>query len=223
MSQTIRLVVPMKPLAYSKLRLSEVLPASKRQTLVLWMLQRVLGAAIASATGPVCVVGGDPSVAGVVSATGAHWEADTHRGLNATLQAAHAKAGMDGSAGLLFLPADLPLLNSGDVVLMATAFDGSNVVLAPGRRGGTNAILAARASGFQYRLGDDSFRLHAEALERNGSPWRRIDSPSIAADIDLPEDLTALESQLPDLWDQVATLDCCFDQPAAPAPSQQRR
>ncbi|MEK7215358.1 MAG: 2-phospho-L-lactate guanylyltransferase [Chloroflexota bacterium] len=215
MNPTVRVVVPMKPLDESKQRLSGVLPDTRRRQLVLWMLRRVLSAAVMSGAGPVSVVGGDKSVKLLASLLGVHWEKDRHQGLNATLVAAHADAARDGIHGLLFLPADLPLLEAADVISLTAAFDGTNAVLAPGRRGGTNAIIAPTTAGFDFLMGDDSFARHIEALDRSGTPWRSIDSTSLAADIDLPEDFDLLERQVPRLLGQLADISQLF----SPLPS----
>ena len=111
----LRVVVPMKPLAQSKLRLAGVLSAPQRERLALWMLQQVLYAVHAAAAGETLVVGGDPAVATLCAEAGARWQPEVHPGLNPTLQAARADADADACAGLLFLPADLPELRAADI------------------------------------------------------------------------------------------------------------
>ncbi|MSQ28166.1 MAG: 2-phospho-L-lactate guanylyltransferase [Dehalococcoidia bacterium] len=210
MNPDLRLVVPMKPLDDCKQRLAGVMDEVRRRQLVLWMLRRVLTAAIMSAVGPVWVVGGGKEGKLLASVVGAEWRRDASHGLNAILAAEHTRATSDRFEGILFLPGDLPFLEADDVVSLARAFEGANAVLAPGRRGGTNAIIAPTAGRFDFLMGEGSFARHVEALDRNGTPWRSVDSPSLAADIDLPEDLELLEQQVPRFWGQLADIPRLF-------------
>jgi len=75
--------------------------------------------------------------------------------------------------------------------------------LAPGARGGTNAILVRGARRFAFHLGPHSFRRHREHAESLGLGCRTYDSPALHADIDLPSDLDWLEREQPGLWEQV--------------------
>ena len=209
----LRVVVPMKPLAQSKLRLAGVLSSPQRERLALWMLQQVLYAVRAAAAGETLVVGGDPAVATLCAEAGARWQPEVHPGLNPTLQAARADADADACAGLLFLPADLPELRAADIEAVIDAFGGRHTVLAPGRRGGTNAILTPPGYAFSYQLGEGSFRRHCATLAQAGVPWSGMNGPSapavpsIEADVDVPDDLTHLEATVADLWQQVGLMD----------------
>ncbi len=196
----------MKPLAQSKQRLAPVLTERSRVCLALWMLDRVLQAVIGCAgIDETVVIGGDEAVASLVHARGARWEPEAVPGLNPTLQRALAEAQEDGFDAMLFLPADLPLACAADI-RGAVGGPAGRVVLAPGCRRGTNAILVPAGIDFRFRLGEESFRRHIEDAARKGILWRTYHNTHIEADIDIPEDLAELEDAVPGLWGRVARM-----------------
>lgn len=77
------------------------------------------------------------------------------------------------------------------------------LVLAPGLRGGTNAILAPRGTAFRFQLGPASFARHREQAARLGVGWREVRRPGLELDVDLPEDLARLEGAVAELWRRV--------------------
>ncbi len=84
--------------------------------------------------------------------------------------------------------ADLPLATDG---ALETLFDASgDVVLAPGRGGGTNALVSRRP-GFRVDYHGGSFLKH-RARAREAGSVAVIDSHRLATDIDEPADLVEL-------------------------------
>jgi len=64
----------------------------------------------------------------------------------------------------------------------------ADITLAPGRGGGTNALVV-RTSGFQVDYHGLSYRDHAEAAREAGAEIATVDSFRLSTDVDDPEDL----------------------------------
>ncbi|MEE9198477.1 MAG: 2-phospho-L-lactate guanylyltransferase, partial [Dehalococcoidia bacterium] len=62
---------------------------------------------------------------------------------------------------------------------------------APSNDGGTNALLTMPPGVIPSRFGPDSLALHIQEAEARGVPYRVLHLPSLAVDIDSPEDLAA--------------------------------
>jgi len=187
----LRTLVPMKPLAEAKTRLWDDLPPLERQAVVLLMLERVVAAAVsATAKGACMVVGGDEIVRAVAEASGARWAPDTSNGLNAALWAAMRDACADGADATLFLPGDLPLITSNDVLAVIAASDGyaATVCVRASSDGGTNALLQPAGTAFEPLLGEYSFEKHCEAATAKGVTLATPDLPRVAFDLDTRAD-----------------------------------
>ena len=173
-------IVPMKPLADAKTRLWKDLPALQRHAIVLMMLDGVVRAAV-DACGPrsCTVVGGDEAVEQVAAGGGAAWIPDPAGELNAAVWAAMREAYADGAKATLFLPGDLPMITSGDVLgLLSASEEYSRPVAAQASNdGGTNALLQPAAAAFRPLLGHDSFAKHRAAAAQAGTPLRTVDLP----------------------------------------------
>jgi 2-phospho-L-lactate guanylyltransferase len=93
--------------------------------------------------------------------------------------------------GVLIVPADLPLITPQDVqTMLEYAKDPPVVVVAPDRhREGTNALLICPVGLIEYDFGPNSFQRHCELARSIGARLEIVDLPSIALDVDLPEDL----------------------------------
>jgi 2-phospho-L-lactate guanylyltransferase len=113
--------------------------------------------------------------------------------MRATLVAKHYSA-----RGVLILPADLPLLTKEDVEMMLDrAKSPPVVVIAPDRhRMGTNGLLVYPADMLPYEFGPGSFDRHCERARQSGARLEICELPSLALDLDLPEDLRLVEDEL---------------------------
>jgi 2-phospho-L-lactate guanylyltransferase len=108
---------------------------------------------------------------------------------SAAEQAANA-ARAGGAAGLLVLPADLPLATSADLEHLLLESRTAAVTLVASRDGrGTNALLTRPPGAIPYRYGGESFRAHVQAAERRSLSAAVLDLPALALDIDQPSDL----------------------------------
>ena len=197
-------VVPMKPLALGKTRLSDRLTPPQRMALSLGMLRRVLTAFVmdghCTPVAEVWVLGGDPDISRLASEYGATWFEEEGSDINETLWLGFRRAFASGKAAL-YLPGDLPFLDQGDV---ATMYDASgrltNIVLAPARQdGGTNGILVPPGlpHPFWPLLGPDSFQRHLSQVESLGLPVAICYTTGLASDLDTAEDLEAYEDMEP--------------------------
>lgn len=201
-------MIPMKPLALGKTRLSGRLTPPQRMALSLGMLRRVLRAFVidghctssATSVADVWVLGGDPEISRLARQWGATWFEEEGSDINETLWLGFRRAFASGKAAL-YLPGDLPFLNHGDV---ATMYEASgrlkNIVLAPARQdSGTNGILVPPVLPHSFRplLGPDSFQRHLSQGESLGFPVAICYTPGLACDLDTAVDLEAYEDMEP--------------------------
>ena len=110
-------LIPAKPYAESKTRLAPALTPEERAALGRRLLLRTARLA-RKVVGPVVVVSRDESLLEEVQAEGAWGLVEEMPGLNPALTQAARFAGERGAAGVLVLPADLPLLAAADLEAM---------------------------------------------------------------------------------------------------------
>jgi 2-phospho-L-lactate guanylyltransferase len=228
-------LIPAKPYAESKTRLAPALTLEERAALSRRLLLRTVRLA-REVVGPVVVVSRDEALLEEVQAEGAWGLVEATPGLNPALaQAAHF-AGERGAAGILVLPADLPLLTAADLEAILDYIaprvppspqpsplkgEGADlspapfpcrggefspfpsreggggvrsvrptVVVAPCRHGtGTNALLIHPPGLIPFAFGPDSFAAHCAAVRAAGVEPVVYRSPTVALDLDTPEDL----------------------------------
>jgi 2-phospho-L-lactate guanylyltransferase len=118
--------------------------------------------------------------------------------LNVALTRATIVARNYATRGVLIVPADLPLLTPEDVHLMLDRAEKPPVVVvAPDhRREGTNALLVCPAGLIEYEYGPGSFQKHCARALQAGARLEICELPSIALDMDLPEDLELVSQAL---------------------------
>ena len=179
----------MKELSRAKARLSPVLDDASRRALALALFRDVLAAATACpALDGVAVVSGDPDVLAHATDAGAEALVDAG-GLNEALTAAGRTLAARSPNRLVMLAADLPFVDAAEIETVVRADDA--VVIVASRDGGTNALALAPGT-LPFRFGPESARRHEEAAQAAGLRWRRLDLPSLAFDVDTPEDLEEL-------------------------------
>lgn len=183
MHRPIRIVVPFK-LDNAKSRLAPVLEPAERRLLAFAMLRDVLGTVsdfgkvtILSRPGlDIADVGCDVEVV--------ESELDLNDALNELISDAAAQK---WPSDILIVMADLALLTQNDVVGILSCR--GDVVLCPGRGGGTNMILI-RAPEFRTCYQGLSFPKHLEYARQAGLKTEIFESFRAGSDIDCPEDLT---------------------------------
>lgn len=178
-------LVPVKAFADAKRRLGVALGDDARRELVRQMAARVLDAARPL---PVAVVCDDPEVADWARAKGALVVWEPGRGLNGAVEAGVAHLASMGVERVVVAHGDLPRASG---LADLGGFDG--VTMVSDRHGdGTNVIELPSRCGFRFSYGPGSFVRHRAECERLGLPVRVLSLPSLAFDVDVPDDLTPL-------------------------------
>lgn len=187
-------IVPVKHLSEAKSSLGPALTSEQRRQLVLCMLSDILNI-LRHAPVKSLVVSPDDDVLRFASERGAARLKEPGLGLNGALKLAirHAVAG--GADSVLIVPADLPLLRVADIEkILALASGPRDVVIAPSKANGTNALFLRPPDVIELRFGGESFPLHASESVRAGVRPRVYRSPTVATDIDEPADLLGVRS-----------------------------
>lgn len=197
---TLWAVVPVKPLRRGKSRLAGVLSEEERVTLNRKLLERTINTLVEMPEmEQVLVISRDPEALALARYKGARTVLeDGAPHLNVALTRATMVATTYGARSILILPADLPNLRHEDICQMIEAAQGPPVVvIAPDhQKEGTNGLLVNPAGLIQYDFGPGSFERHVEQAKANGARVKVLELPSLAHDVDLPEDLTFLNGQL---------------------------
>ena len=187
-------LVPVKRLGAAKSRLRGAL-GERADELTLAMLADLLTALAASPQlARVVVVTPDEAVARVARACGAQARVAEDTGLNEGLAAAMQALAAPGEAVLVVL-GDVAGATPDDIAALFGALaelGGRGVVLAPSRDGGTAALLRAPHELMATRFGAHSAAAHRALAREAGAPFRQLDLPALAIDLDRPEDLAAL-------------------------------
>jgi 2-phospho-L-lactate/phosphoenolpyruvate guanylyltransferase len=197
---TIWAIVPVKPLRRGKSRLSGVLTEDQRTALNMLLLAHSVD--ILKATPEieqVLVVSRDPAALALAREHGARTVQENGAPqLNVALTRATIVAKNYATNGVLIVPADLPLITPQDIrSMLEFIHDPPVVVVAPDRhRLGTNALLVCPVALIQYDFGPGSFERHCERARQAGARLEICELPSIALDVDLPEDLHLVNAQL---------------------------
>ena len=196
---TLFTIIPAKPFAQSKTRLSPLLSLEQRITLSRSLFLRTVK--LVKQIGDVVVVSRDRNVRKLAKQAGAWSLVEAGDSLNVAIaQAVEWVTTTRGGQTALILPTDLPLLTPTDLTEIINLGDASAppcVVIAPCHRGdGTNALLLSPASLINVAFGENSFTKHQQAALTAGIEPLIYRSPTIAFDLDLPEDVEALECKL---------------------------
>lgn len=186
-------IVPIKPFYSSKSRLAGVLSSDERAALSQEMLEHTLAVLtqVESVHGAL-VVSRDPAALAIAREYDANTVQESGSPeLNVALERATTVVTTWGAKRVLVLPSDLPLLTQEDVIgLLANGQYPRQVVIAPDRREeGTNALVMKPPDLMEVAFGNGSFAEHIHRAEAVGAHVREYRSPTVALDVDLPEDL----------------------------------
>jgi 2-phospho-L-lactate guanylyltransferase len=186
-------IVPVKPLYRSKSRLADVLTPEERETLSRKMLEHTLEVlTMCDSVHGVLVVSRDPAALAVAREFGVHTVQESGSPeLNSALTRASRLVTTWGAKRVLVLPSDLPLLTLGDVQgLLENGHYPRQAVVSPDRReDGTNALVMKPPDLFGFSFGSGSFGVHLQQAAKTDAHVREYRSPTLALDVDLPEDL----------------------------------
>lgn len=188
-------VVPVKNLKDAKQRLADVLDAAEREALFRAMLEDVLSvlAACRSLAGVVLVTR-DAEAKALAARYGARvLEEDANRGHTAASSLGARVLAGEGAAGIVQIPADLPLIGAGDVDAVVAAHGRAPAVtIAPSRDElGSNAVACSPPDVLPFRFGDDSFFPHLDRARSLGIEPVVVRRAGLELDVDTPADLRA--------------------------------
>ncbi|MFE3851341.1 2-phospho-L-lactate guanylyltransferase [Streptomyces griseorubiginosus] len=186
------LVIPLKPLARAKSRLSDTADDGMRPGLALAFAQDTVAAALACpAVRDVAVVTDDALACRELAALGARIVADEPRGgLNAALRhGASAVRSARPESALAALNADLPALRPLELArVLDAAAEFPRAFLPDAAAMGTTLLAAAGSEELRPAFGPDSRRRH----HASGAAELRLDDvDSVRQDVDTGEDLRA--------------------------------
>jgi 2-phospho-L-lactate guanylyltransferase len=188
-------VVPLKDFSGAKQRLAGVLSAQERRNLFSAMLEDVLCALAASpGLAGILIVTRDPLEHDLAARYGAQTLLeDENRGHTVASTLGARSLAQQGVAGMMQVPADLPLLTPDDVAALLRAHgEPPAVTLGPARdERGTNALVCSPPDVLPLRFGDDSFWPHLERARSLGIEPQIVRRRGLALDVDTPDDLAA--------------------------------
>jgi 2-phospho-L-lactate guanylyltransferase len=185
------ILVPVKNLAGAKQRLTPILSPEERFALAQAMCEDVLQTLADWQKRPaVAVVTSDPFARDLASRFNFEVIADDNSGETRAIEMATSLCIRRGENNTLVIPADIPLIDSADLQKIVDCAPPRGTVLVPDAAGrGTNAAWRSPGDLFPLRFGNDSFLPHLAAAKATGLPCIVLALPSIAHDIDRPEDL----------------------------------
>ncbi|MEE2673418.1 MAG: 2-phospho-L-lactate guanylyltransferase [Myxococcota bacterium] len=182
-------LVPVKRLADTQSRLLAHLAPQARESFALAMLEDVIAALLgAESIGRAIVLTPDESVAAAARAAGAESLVRDDPGLNPALDAG-ARELEAGDEPVLVVLGDVAGALPSDIDTLSSMLEGPGVALAPSSDGGTSALLRAPHDVIPSCFGSDSAKRHREAATRGGVAYLEAHLPSLALDLDLPEDV----------------------------------
>ena len=194
-------VVPIKTLSSAKQRLSGALASGARQSLAQAMFSDVIASLRRSQrVEAIAVVTAD-----VVATAVAHGErvtvlpdeAQDGQSAAALIGIGHALAA--GFDRVVLVPGDTPLIDAVelDALLDRCQADRLGAAIVADRHGtGTNALVLSPPGAMGPSFGPGSFDRHLDLADAAGLEYRAEAVPSLAHDVDTPDDLTALSEAL---------------------------
>lgn len=190
-------IIPVKSLRESKMRLSRCLSPADRRKLSYAMVSDVMYAAKkARKIDKILIVSSDITILGLAEDLGLCRIPDQDEGLNKALLQAMEWCTQFGASVSLIIPGDLPLLKPKDLdEIIDLAPKGKGVVICSSPDGGTNALLCKPANLLIPQFGPKSYERHVAEADKLGVPCLSYCPRPAFLDIDTPEDLDRLKSE----------------------------
>ena len=192
------ILIPVKNLSAAKQRLAVVLDQPARTELAQAMLHDVVSRIAAGPRRHDCaLVTGDPFAIELARQYDFQIIPDAaNPGETGAIDMATRLCVERGCDSTLVIPADIPLIQAGELEQIFYCAPAEGSVLAPAADGrGTNAAFRRPANLFPLRFGNDSFKPHLAAARATGKECVVLQLPGIAIDVDNPEDLQRLLTQ----------------------------
>ena len=180
-------IIPVSKFRDAKTRLSPKLTAIERENLLKSMLKDVIGV-LDGFVENIVIISSDDDVLSFVNELGV--ETLKERGvtdLNGALMQAIEHCSKFCSQ-VLIVPSDVPLIKKDHVKGILNKSNDFDVVIAPAKGGGTNALLCPTSS-FSVKFGDYSFFEHIDEAKIKGFTFSIYDSFYLSLDVNTAEDL----------------------------------
>ncbi len=192
-------LLPVKDLDDAKQRLSPLLDAKERRLLFTAMFEDVLEAlAGAASIAEVLVVTRHRDARALAERYGASTLGEARNlGQTSAVTLGTRSLSARGAAGMIAVPADIPLVRSEDIdALLAAHPPAPSVTIAPaGDDLGSNAVACSPPGVLPLRFGENSFRPHLARARALGIEPGVVRRPRLALDIDTPADLRAFAAR----------------------------
>jgi 2-phospho-L-lactate guanylyltransferase len=192
-------ILPIKPFGEAKQRLTPELSPAQRRALVEAMFSDVLVALRRShAVDEIAVVTKDHEAQQIAGGYGATVVDEDEPGHNPAAAIGVRNALEADFDRALLVPGDCPTLDPTALDrLIGRAAAAHSVLIVPDRHGsGTNALLLTPPDALASAFGPGSRERHLENAQAAGVSAEVVDVPSLALDVDTPEDLAALQETL---------------------------
>jgi 2-phospho-L-lactate guanylyltransferase len=198
-------IIPVKRFGDAKQRLLEALDRPGRAAIVKAMLADVLASVTAAElVERVIVVSGEGRAERIALARARRTSVPLEV-LRDPTDSGHSRAATLGiiralshdARAVALLPGDCPLLEPAELDAALELLAPGSVAVVPDRHGtGTNGLLMAPADAIGPAFGERSKQRHCERAERAGHVAKVERIPSLALDLDTPDDLTVLTEVL---------------------------
>jgi 2-phospho-L-lactate guanylyltransferase len=198
-AMTILTILPIKSFDQAKQRLAQELDPSPRRALAEAMFSDVLVALRrAKRVDQMLVVSADHGAQRVAAGYGAMVLDGPDQGHNDAATRGVARGIELGAERVLLVPGDCPVLDPAALdELIDRPATTPSVLIVPDRHGtGTNALVLTPPDALAPSFGPDSHGRHTRHARAAGVHAETVVIPSLALDIDTPEDLAAVEKVL---------------------------
>jgi 2-phospho-L-lactate/phosphoenolpyruvate guanylyltransferase len=192
-------ILPIKSFADAKQRLEEVLTPGPRRALAEAMFSDVLVALRrASSIDRILVVTPDHGAQQIAGGYGASVLDDHQDGHNVAAASGIRAALESGASRALLVPGDCPVLDPAELdALIARPASARSALIVPDRHGtGTNALLLTPPDSLAPAFGPGSCQRHAANAQSEDTVREVVEVPSLALDVDTPDDLAMLATTL---------------------------
>jgi 2-phospho-L-lactate guanylyltransferase len=192
---TVAAILPAKQFETAKQRLAPQVQLGSRRALVESMFSdAILALRRVAAIDQIFVVTSDPVASQIAAGHNTIVVEDTASSHSEAAQLGITRALEMGATRALLVPGDCPLLDPTELEqLIARPVPERSVLIVPDRHGeGTNALLLTPADVMPASFGEGSRQRHTDLAATHGATPEVVPLPSLALDIDTPEDLEAL-------------------------------
>ena len=180
-------IIPVSRFAHAKTRLSPTLTPLERENLLKSMLIDVIGV-LKQNVSDVVVISSDEDVLEFVDNIGVVTlkEMGTTDLNGALMQAVKWSSKLADQ--VFIVPSDVPLMKVEHVDKIIKMGETTDMVIAPAKGGGTNALLCP-VNGMEMKFGECSFFEHLKEAESHNWPYAVFDSFYMSLDVNTAEDL----------------------------------